>query len=286
MQEDQKLKASFGHERSYVKDKTKQKIKHKKHRKKEEKKKREKQKEKLNEWTQWVQPLKMLLFPVLLLLHFEFYTRISEILWRHICSSPSVLGSHSLCDGMALTEYTWGHSGKHWIQQLCPNYSLEGDTKLRILFVSNLYYVEGSNADSGKTMLTSSAGWSLWVWQPCASHKRKPKFFTGQQLDWTPMFSESRICQTFEVMTFLNGLWLCGWFSFTSLPNLSRHSLTRLWQLLIGELSIYSPAMWNPGIDSLPCLQVLEPDLLCLLLFYLSPWSSWHSLCCLVFPLF
>jgi len=106
--------------RSYVKDKTKQKIKHKKHRKKEEKKKREKQKEKLNEWTQWVQPLKMLLFPVLLLLHFEFYTRISEILLRHICSSPSVLGSHSLCDGMALTEYTWGHSGKHMDSAALP----------------------------------------------------------------------------------------------------------------------------------------------------------------------
>lgn len=207
------------------------------------------------------------------------------------------VGSHlffSISAGLTLPVWWdgphWVHSGdtleNTWIQQLCPNYSLEGDTKLRILFVSNLFYVEGSNADSGKTMLISSACWSLWVWQPCASHKRKPKFFTGQQLDWTPMFSESRICQTFEVMTFLNGLWLCGWFSFTSLPNLSCHSLTRLWQLLIGELSIYSPAMWNPGIDSLPCLQVLELDLLCLLLFYLSPWSSWPSLCCLVFPLF
>lgn len=287
MQEDQKLKASFGHERSYVKDKTKQKIKHKKHRKKEGRKKKERSKKKslmngLSGCSHWKCYFSLSFYSYILNFIQEFLKSCGVIfVLLHQCWAPTpcVMGWPLLNTRGVTLENTW-------IQQLCPNYSFEGDTKLRILFVSNLYYVEGSNADSGKTMLTSSAGWSLWVWQPCASHKRKPKFFTGQQLDWTPVFSESRICQTFEVMTFLNGLWLCGWFSFTSLPNLSCHWLTSLWQLLIGELSIYSPAMWNPGIDSLPCLQVLEPDLLCLLLFYLSPWSSWHSWCCLVFPLF
>lgn len=170
----------------------------------------------------------------------------------------------------------WVHSGdaleNTWIQQLYPNYSLEGDTKLRILYVSNLYYVEGSNADTGKTMLTSSACWSLWVWQPCA-HTR------GSQSYWTTAWLDTCVIRIKDLSNIWshdlrNGLWLCGWFSFTSLPNLSCHSLTRLWQLLIGALYLYSPVMWNPGIDSLPCL----------LLFYLSPWSSWHSFCCLVFP--
>lgn len=47
--------------------------------------------------------------------------------------------------------------------------------------------------------------------------------------------------------------------------------LTRLWQLLIGALSTYNPMTWNPGINSLPFLLVLELDLVCFLLFHLSP---------------
>lgn len=148
--------------------------------------------------------------------------------WAH---SPCVIG-------WSLLNIQCGHSGKHLDSADLP---LELDTNLSILKVSNLNYLERRVQTLGGSCLHLQLLGVYKYGSPVPHTRERQKLFTGQKLDWTLRLSELRICQTFEVMTFLNGLWLCGWFSFTSLPNLSCYTPTRLWQLLIGVLYLYSP---------------------------------------------
>lgn len=122
--------------------------------------------------------------------------------------------------GWFLLNKSWGHSGKHLDSAAQPqllSWRKQSWGFCKFLMCTILK----GEWRHWKPVLTSSTCWSYKHGIPEPHTRESQKLFIGQQLDCTPMLSESRICQTFEVMTFPNGLWQCGWFWFTLLPNLS-----------------------------------------------------------------